>query len=307
MRNFIKQAIFIFCCIILCGIPSNATSADMTENTKVNVTTPFATISDAYISHKTVTKGETLTYRFTISFVDTFDYESEEFAQGSFKSDAYKVDMYWKSSDKQEIQRTYKWLGSEVSVTIEDTIPIRKGTQAGEWKIEHIYISNYSEDDALSIHHGTQEDQKNKGSFGYHFADLSFSSFNVTGVKKKADNKAPTIVKKSLTVSKTKVKKNKKSTFFVQVKDESGIESVTCIWDLVGKDDYYDYYKKMKYNKKTKKYECTIKLTRYDKKARLRCITTKDIYGNTEYYSLSNPTFKKKYKKAFSKVTVYRK
>lgn len=298
----------MICCIMLCSVSSNATSAETTEDTNVNVTTPFAVISDAYLSKKTVTKNETLSYRFTISFVDSFDYASEEFSDGPFQSDAYKVDVYWKSPDKQEIQRTYKWSGSKTSITIEDTIPIKKGMQAGEWKIAHIYITNdTSEEDALSIHHGTEEDQKNNGSFCYRFADLSFSSFNVTGVKKKADNKAPTIVKKSLSVSKTKVKKNKKSTFSVKIKDASGIESVTCIWDMVGKDDYYDYYKKMKYNKKTKKYECKIKLTEYAQKARLRCITTKDIYGNIEYYSLSNPTFKKKYKKAYSKVTIYRK
>ena len=302
MRKYLIQALLVLCCTMLCSVPSNATSAD------VNVTTPFVTISDAYISKKTVTKNETLTYRFTISFVDTFDYDSEEFTEGPFKSDRYDVVVYWKSPAKQQIVREYQWLGKDDSITIEDTIPIKKGMQAGEWKIEHIYISNYyGEEDALSIHHGTQEEQEKKGSFGYHFADSSFSSFRVTGVNKKADNKAPTFVKKSLKVSKTKIKKNKKSTFSVQVKDASGIESVTCIWGLKGKYGEYDSYKKMKYNKKTKKYECKIKLTKDYKRARLLCITTKDIYGNEAYYSLENPTYKRKYKKAFSNVTVYRK
>lgn len=290
---------------MLCSITVNATSANAIEETNVNVTTPFAVISDAYISKKTVTKNETLSYRFTISFVDSFDYASEEFEDGSFQSDAYNVKVYWESPKKQEIVRSYKWPGKQTSITIADTIPVKKGMQAGEWKIAHIYITNgTSENDALSIHHGSEEEQVKNGSFGYHFADMSFSSFNVTGVSKKADNKAPTIVKKSLKVSKTKVKKNKKSTFSVQVKDASGIESVTCIWDLKGSGECL---KKMKYNKKTKKYECKIKMTKTVSKAKLLCITVKDIYGNTAYYSLSNPTYKKKYKKAYSKVTIYRK
>ncbi len=250
-----------------------------------------------------------------MSFVDTFDYYNEDLNEGAFMDDntsMYYAVVYWQSPKQQNIVRVYEWPATKQTITIKDSILVKKGMQSGQWEISKIFIQNRSpesedEGTTLAVKNGTEKEQLEKGDIDTYYTDLSVFDFTVTDVSKKADDKAPTIVKKSLKVSKTKIKKNKKSTFSVQVKDASGIESVTCIWGLKGKHDEYDSYKKMKYNKKTKKYECKIKLTKNYKRARLLCIITKDIYGNEAYYSLENPTYKKKYKKAFSNVTVYRK
>lgn len=313
MKNILKQMIFIFCCVMLCSVPSYATSTNITDNAdrKVNVTTPFATISDAYLSQTTVKKDDVLKYRFTISFVDSFDYNSEEFSEGPFKErSAYFVTVWWQSSGKQKFERTYKWSKNKESLVIDDKISVQKGMQAGEWKISAIYIANgIGEDggDSLVIFDGTEADQMEKGSFCVHYTDLSDLSFQVTGVKKKADNKAPTIDKKSIKVSKTTVKKNKKATFSVKVKDASGIEDVEFSWLVKTKNGEVTRDCKLKYNKKKKCYQCKFEMKKNDKKAELYCITTKDIYGNEYYYTLDNTSLKKKYGKAFSKVTIYRK
>lgn len=300
-------------CIMICGMTSNATSADKTEetNSQAVIKAPFLEISDIYFNKKTVTKNESLQYRFTLSFVDTFDYSSEEFSDGPFRYDMYEVRLYWKSSKRQRIAKVYKWPGDRNSITIEDTIPIKDGIQAGEWILSNLYVCRYNstedDEDALAICH---TENGNKGGHSWIETDLSSLSFNVTGVKKKADEKAPTIVKNSMSLSKTKIKKKKKSTFSVKIKDANEIKEVACIWEEQTKrspDETYDEYLTMKYNPKTKKYQCKYVMRSEVIKAQLRCIIAEDIYGNIKYYRLSDKNFKKKYGKNFSQMVIYRK
>lgn len=290
---------------------SNATSVDSVEakDGDIVITTPFATISDIHINKKTVKKNEKLKYEFTVSFVDTFDYDSEEFAEGPFKErPTYYVIVYWQSPNKQKIKRTYKWSAEKESLIIKDKISVEKGMQAGQWYVSKIYIENgIGEDggDSLTIYNGTEAEQAEKGQFSTYYTDMSALSFNVTDVKKKADNKAPTIDKKSLKVSKTKVSADKYTTFTVKVKDTSSIEFVECAWMIKSKGWEESREYKMKYNKKKKCYQCKFKLKKNDVKAELYCITTRDIYGNESVYTLNDTQLKKKYGKAYSKVTVY--
>lgn len=313
MKKLTRQ-IFIMCaCIMLCGMTSNATSADKTTqtNSQAVIKAPFLEISDIYFNKKNVTKNEKLQYRFTLSFVDTFDYDSEEFSDGPFRYDMYEVTIYWKSSKRQKIVRSYKWPGNQKSITIEDTISIKDGIQSGEWTISDVRVSNYNasedDEDVLCICHTEKEDEIGQSGHNWLYTDLSPLSFNVTGVKKKADEKAPTIVKNSMSLSKTKIKKKKKSTFSVKIKDASEIKEVTCIWDEKTKYGTDDTYLTMKYNSKTKKYQCKYVMKPEVKKAQLSCITTEDIYGNIKYYMISDKKVKKKYGKNFSKMVIYRK
>ncbi len=298
---------------MLCGGTGNATTVDNISETESQniIKAPFLEVSNMYISKKRVTKNDELKYRFTLSFVDTFDYESDEFTDGPFRYDAYSVYVRWESSKNQRIKKRFRWPGNQKSITIEDVIQIKNGMQSGKWRITGIGIEDYgyngySEDgeDSLYIGHTDGEDELNYTSL---YTDLSFFSFEVKGVKKKADEKAPTMVKNSLSVSKTKVKKNKKATFSVKIKDESQIKEVACIWLEHTKDDAYDEYLELKYNPKTKKYQCKYKMKDYVQKATLHCIITEDIYGNIKTYSMEDKKHKKKYGKAFSKMTIYRK
>ena len=318
MRKYLTKALLVLWCVMLCGTISNATTTDKAEN-NTTINAPFVTISDISLNKQTVRKNQKLQYQFTLSFVDDFDYYNEDLNGGAFMDDSvskdsnYYVVVHWQSPKKQKIVRVYKWPETKKTIMIKDTIPVKKGMQAGEWGISDIYIENYyslegdDEGTSLVILDGTEDEQAKKGDIDTYYTDLSAFDFTVTGVKKKADNVAPTISKKSIKVSKKKVKANKTFTFYVKVKDASGVESVSCTWDVNTKYGKFSQDYKMKYNKKKKCYQCKIELHDTDYKAKLRCIATKDIYGNKEYYDLSSSKMKKKYKKAFSNVTVYRK
>ena len=98
---------------------------------------------------------------------------------------------------------------------------------------------------------------------------------------------------------------NKKATFSVKIKDASKIKEVGCVWHESTSVGFYINYKKLKYNPKTKMYECKYKIRSHVQKAQLNTIITKDVYGNAARYTLDEKKYRKKYGKAFSKMTIY--
>ena len=261
----------------------------------------------------------------TISFVNSFDYNNEEKLEFPFLDSDHEVVLYWQSPKRQKIERGYKWSQGDKSITIEDSIPVEDGMQAGEWKLSHIYIINddgYDNVEMLEIYDGTEEEQVMYGYYTSYYTDLSFGDFTVVGVNKTADNKAPTIKLNSLKLSKRYVKKNKKTqkvTFNVKVKDASTIEEVKCSWYIY---NYENYFKRgcytgdehmMKYDAKTKSYKYTLKINTKDVRKKELCgIYVKDIYGNEKYYEADYDGYlpdreKRKLYNAFKRVVVFAK
>lgn len=174
----------------------------------------------------------------------------------------------WESPDgKQRTVREYKWEETKVGNKhiIKDKIKINKGRTPGTWRISGIWIwSALMEDDGETLYIANATTGVTKEDYTY--TDMSALDFTVEGTK--ADRKAPKASYKSMKLSKKKVKKNEKVKFSVKVTDQSQIKSVSCRWnyapDRTKKHDeyyaeevYYDY--EMKYNKKTKAYECILR------------------------------------------------
>ncbi len=304
MKKIIQQ-LFILCgFIMLCGVTSNATTVDNVSETdsQTVIRVPFAEISDIYFNKRTVTKNEELSYRFKLTFLDTFEQDGRK----PFHFNKYKIEVCWRSSKKQYLTKKYLCERQENYVILEDTIPIKNGMQSGKWQLASLSIMGLGKGESATSHrnivHKNEQDRSWEG-----YADLSPISFTVTGVKKKADEKAPTFVEKSLKISKTKLRPNKKATFSVKIKDASKITKVTCLWDEITDGDIFGKYIELKYNPKTKRYEGKYKMKSYVEKAQLCYIETRDIYGNCERYTLEEKKYRKKYGKAFSKMTIYRK
>lgn len=302
MKKIIQQLFIICCCIMLCGVTGNATTVDNSNETdsQTVIRVPFAEISDIYFNKRTVTKNEKLKYRFKLTFLDTFEQDGRK----PFYFNKYEIEVCWRSSKKQYLTKKYLCERQENFVILEDTIPIKNGMQSGEWQLESLFIFGLGKSECdRGIAVIQQKNEQYKPDEGD--ADLSPISFTVTGVKKKADEKAPTFVEKSLKVSKNKLRPNKKATFSVKIKDASKITEVACVWYESAEEGIYSNYKKLKYNSKTKMYECKYKIRSHVQKAQLNSIITKDVYGNYEEYTLDKKKYKKKYGKAFSKMTIY--
>ena len=278
-------------------------------------TQPFATITNMSISSKTVRPGDTLKYSLVLNEHDTESYFVYTYANE--KRTPGTIAIRWESSDgKQRTVREYGWEDTKVGNKhiIKDEIKINKGRSPGVWKVTGIWVCetgwDTGEDDDISLYIKNATTGETKEDHTY--ADMSALDFTVEGTK--ADRKAPKASYKSMKLSKKKVKKNEKVKFSVKVTDQSKIESVGCTWAYVknrtkkkGKyyEDEYDYYYEMKYNKKTKAYECTFRGSQ-DKKSLmyLESISVKDEYGNWCSYGMSDG---KKWKKAIKKMVFYRK
>ena len=282
-------------------------------------TQPFATITDMSISSKTVRPGDTLKYSLVLNEHDTASY----FVYTAIHRECTPetIAIRWESPDgKQKTTREYGWEETKVGNKhiIKDEIKINKGRSPGVWKVTGIWICEVcldsGEDDSeyLYIENATTGVTKED----YTYTDMSALDFTVKGTK--ADRKAPKASYKSMKLSKKKVKENEKVKFSVKVTDQSQIKSVSCRWnyapDRTKKHDeyyaeevYYDY--EMKYNKKTKAYECILRGGSGKKSLMyLESISVEDEYGNRTWYASYNRGKKwKKWKKAIKKMVFYRK
>lgn len=303
---------------MICSVPCNAA-----KKKKTNAKTSFAVISDAKFNKKKLKKNDVFEYSFKISLRDSFDYESEELRYCAFdrKSSHYYVIVHWKSSKKQRVEQIFKWKSTKKVKTIKGEIPIYHGMQTGKWKLDYIEIrdSHPDEEDSsdarLRITNGTKKQQRHNDSDGYAYKNLSFADFKVKG-KRKADKKAPTFDKESLTISKSEVGTGEKVTFSVKVEDTSKIQKVECGWEVTSKysdePTVWNSFRTMKYNKKTQCYECTVSLGEDDVEVRLCDIYAKDIYGNSQIYTdwctiECQDDMKSEYHDALSKMVIYKK
>ncbi|MDE6433132.1 MAG: hypothetical protein K2L07_02745 [Lachnospiraceae bacterium] len=328
MRKRICNILLGMLCLvlgILLVLPAQTAKAN--EETE-NLSAPL-TILDFKISSKTAKPGDNISYSFILAETGLKEF-SEKYGQkfGIYDKDPqiFDITIYWRSPRKpgtenrswyegiiqQEVVHTFDWqkVGAEKKLKVSGTIPIMKGMQSGTWVIDQIecYIS---EDSSLLLINKDKYLQSEHG--GSILMDFSMADFTVTGTGR-ADYKAPTIDIKSLKRTKRYVKKNQSSIFYVKVKDESKIKEVGCSWELYEKGNYgkegdWDRDYKMTYNKKKKRYQCSVKLNKKEyRKAMLRCIYVKDIYGNEAYYKAvfdDLPSAKnKKYYNAFKKMMV---
>ena len=221
----------------------------------------------------------------------------DEYKRDSFLSDkeSREVVLVWQSSKKQKIKKIYsgKYNKKTKQFKISDKIKIPKGMQTGGWKLSTIVIYSggvYDEEpEAVCIYNSnmkwSKESYLDKAN---EYVDLSFADFEVRGTGKKIDKDGPSILTKSLKLSKKTLKKGMQSNFSVKVSDKSGmIKRVRCTWvsyDAKGKkDEDYEKYE-MKYNKKKKAYECDIQMSLSVQKAKLREIELEDCYGNRRLY-----------------------
>ena len=316
-----KKTISVF--MLLCVLVISGTNCYAAKKNNVNVKTSFAIISDAKFNKKKLKKNNTFNYSFKISLRDSFDYESEDLRYAAFDRTApyYYVTVCWKSSKAQQITQTFKWKSSKKKNTIKGEIPVYTGMQTGKWRLDYIQIrdSSPNEEDStdakLYISHGGKRKQKLDDSSGYAYRDLSFANFTVKG-KRKADKKAPAFNTESLFLSKNEVKSGEEVTFSVNVKDASEVQMVTATWIVTSNYSNHvtewDLNQALKYNKRTKRYECKLVLNDADLQVRLVDIYTQDIYGNSKLYtdwceSECEHGYKSEFHDAFSKIIIYKK
>ena len=197
MRKYLTKALLVLCCIMCYGTISNATATDK-ETKLTTINAPFVTISDISLDKQTVKKNQKLQYQFTLSFVDTFDYYNEDLNEGAFMDDntsMYYAVVYWQSPKQQNIVRVYEWPVTKQTITIKDSILVKKGMQSGQWEISKIFIQNRSpesedEGTTLAVKNGTEKEQLEKGDIDTYYTDLSVFDFTVTekaGIRKTAD------------------------------------------------------------------------------------------------------------------------
>lgn len=321
MQSLNKYILRVICLGLILVVPILHTRAQEISEDK-RETSPIE-ISDFKINKHSFQSGSTVKYSMTLKDVgiDEFlDYGGGDFdiirldsryGEPPYYSNGDAVHLFWKSSKKQYVVQSFDWKKSDrdkKQLKISSKIPVQKGMQPGKWRLaaigiqydyEIFFVKNSSEpvgDDSWLP-----------------TLDLSMADFTVS--KTKANNKAPTIDLKSMKLSKRYVGKSGKSTFSVKIKDASKVVAVRAMWDIYDKTnkgssgDYYNFYK-MTYNKKKKRWQCLIKLdTKYEKKAQLKGIRVRDIYGNEKNYFIGNeygaiPKSKKKYYNAFKKMVI---
>ena len=301
------------CFVLLIVIPMKVSASG-----EVNIK-PFVKIYDFEMNQKTAKKGDVISYSFILEDIGTKTFVDKEFEE-TFDGIA-SINLFWQSTGKQYIEQYVEWkpeVGKNY-MRISGEIPIRKGMQPGIWSLQRICIDEISygltserakdllrelnlEDEGLGPGFPLnvydlrfkQNLDKRRAEFADYY-DLSELDFEVKGTK--ADNKAPKISLKSLKLSKKVLSKNQKATFSVKVTDDSKITDVIADFDLI----YYP----MKYNKKTKCYECKVKAPIVKKtENELAAIHVRDIHGNYKTYY---PIDSKATKKAFKKIKVKRK
>lgn len=275
--------------------------------TQQNVTFPIE-IKDIEMDKKSFFKGDTVKYSFTIKDLGVEEYMNETVGLNEIYNneplhylDTDCVYLYWKSKGNQCVIQSFAWTEKSKKkgeLRISGDIPVKEGMKQGTWYLAEIY---FQYDDELTYVRDNRErideDDNEK------LMDFSALDFQVTKTGK-LDKKAPTIDLNSLKLSKAYVKKNQKSRFSIKVKDNSKVDEVVCVWDFYDKTnksnegDYYHFYR-MKYSKKTKRYQCSVKLdARYESKAKLVAIEVRDIYGNQKsYHCLKSENSRKRNKK----------
>lgn len=312
----IKKCVICLICMVLLSIfpmiYANAqTMTDVASTLPVEVT-------NMKVNKKHFTKGKTVKYSMTIKDLGVEDYINDN---GGFEKiyhneplsylEADGVYLYWKSSGDQYVVQSYKWTKKSKEkgkLKISGKIPVKEGMKQGTWYLAVIYFQ-YGDEIVLLKDNRERTDEEDYEPM----TDFSAMDFKVKGTGK-TDKKAPTLDLNSMKLSKSYVKKNQKSTFAIKVKDSSKVDEVICIWDVYDKTnksddgDYFNIYK-MKYNKKTKKYQCSVKLdTKYEKKAQLVGVEVRDVYGNEKKYysfkSLDDGKRNAKYYNAYKKMIV---
>ncbi|MDE6433133.1 MAG: hypothetical protein K2L07_02750 [Lachnospiraceae bacterium] len=324
--GILRKCIFgVFCLGVLLAVPALCADAQEISIDKKKVS-PIA-ISNFKINKRSFKPGNTLKYSLTLTdtgideFLDCGGREYSEpvltgnYGMPSYYGDGDTVHLFWKSSKKQYVVQSFNWKKSERDkkrLRISGKIPVQKGMQPGKWRLAIILIE-YGEE---TFYVKNSDDPVNGNDPYLPTLDLSMADFKVS--KTKADNKAPTIDLKSFKLSKYYVGKKDKSTFSVKIKDKSKVVAVRAMWDIYDKTnkgsggDYYNFYK-MTYNKKTKRWQCSIKLdTKYERKAQLKGIRVRDIYGNEKNYFIGNeygaiPKKKKQYYTAYKKMVIRKK
>ncbi len=290
-----RRMLFVVCFIMIMVIPVLCVNAESISDKPKD--SPIA-ISDVKINKQSLKLNDTMKYSLTITDIGINDFLADDSAYSEYEFDnrygtppyyygSDTVYLFWKSPQKQYIVHAFNWREADKEkgkISVSGNIPIKKGMKAGTWKLVAIYFE-YDEKEFFvrDSRQPVYEDNT------IPMADMSALDFEVTKTGP-ADYKAPTIDLKSLKLSKTKVSKKQKSTFSVKLKDSSKIEEVVCIWDVYDKTnqnkvgDYYSIYR-MKYNKKTKRYQCSVKLdTTCESKAQLVGIEVRDVYGNEKQY-----------------------
>lgn len=311
MKCKIKQFLLIFIVYTLFST-ANVFAAQTTSN---SIDNSFAVVTKGKINKHKVKPGDTLKYSITITDMEMSKFDSKHGYENGFDNGIYDVTIIWQSPKKQRIKRNYQWYGVSQNKTlkISGKIKINKGMQQGQWKLEKIYFNSGSgEDEYETACLYDRRSEKNKYEYDCvppeemcEYIDLSFADFKVSGTGKKVDSKGPVVSLKSLKVSKPFVKVKQKSVFSLKVKDQGEINEVVCYWDIFQKGGKNSHDKEyiMKYNKKKKIYQCSVKMGKKEHKAKLNYIYVEDIYGNGRAYSVSNV----KSKKAFKKMVITRK
>ncbi len=252
-------------------------------------------VSDFKMNKHSFQPGSTLKYSMILTDVGIDEFLDcgggaklyGDYGEPPYYSDGDAVHLIWKSSKKQYVVQSFDWKKSDrdkKQLKISGKIPVQKGMQPGKWRLAAIFVQ-YDEE-KFYVKNNTEAVDRDDSWLPT--LDLSMGDFKVS--KTKADNKAPTIDLKSMKLSKYYVGKNQKSIFSVKIKDKSKVVAVRAMWDIYDKTnkgscgDYYNLYK-MTYNKRTKRWQCSIKLdTKYERKAQLKGIRVRDIYGNEKDY-----------------------
>lgn len=308
-KKWLSVLCLLFCMAFLAGMP---VSAAKPKN--------FATVSNIKISKKTVKPGDTLRYSFTIKAPKITAYKQCKYGVD-------QVFLVWKSDKKpgQEIHAAFPWDKAgkkhKANLRISGKIKVRKGMSSGKWKLCGIYFNYYepeTEDGNESLYLVHRKGAKYKKlSSNTRAVDLSSTGFKVK-TNTPADNAAPVVDNASLAL--TAASPGNNATFSIRVTDQSPIQSVTCTWENRNRndekvdwtrDEKYDDYK-MKYNKKTKRYECRVSAPGKEKwkdggeYCQLHSITVRDIYGHeAQYYTGSALWLDKELKVDGSKMILY--
>lgn len=101
-------------------------------------------------------------------------------------------------------------------------------------------------------------------------------------IVQKEDRDAPRCIGNDLTISTNVVIGDQKAKLSAKVTDESGVKSVTAIWEMIGRDSKDTIMKEvpMKYNRDTDRYECYVGVSQKYKKARFHDMNFVDVHGN---------------------------
>ena len=314
--SIIKRCVICFISMVLISIaPAIYVNA---QTTTEQCSTFPVEVTDMKVNRRYFFKEKTFKYSMTIKDLGIQDYINENggFSQIYYNEPLYYLDvdgvyLYWKSTRGQYVIQSYEWTEKSKEkgeLKISGKIPVREGMRNGTWYLSTIYFQ-FGDEIVLVKDNRECTDEEDIEPM----MDFSAVDFKVK-MHGEVDEDAPTLDLKSMKLSKSYVKKKQKSTFSIKVKDDSKVNEVVCIWDVYDKTnksddgDYFDIYR-MKYNKKTKKYECSVKLdTKYESKAQLVGIEVRDIYGNDKNYysfkSLYDGKRDKKYYKAYKNMTV---